>query len=82
MRFAAKSSLRYKEGRPILNLDDRACLVEFNKAVLMQYVGICWELPDGYLVPTITSRANYILEARDYFKYLFPDLQISEVFDL
>lgn len=71
----AKYVYENKYGGCSIKWSDKNALKELNKCLLKKDFAIdYWEIPDGFLIPTITSRLNYIC----WIKSLLDDILYKE----
>eukprot|EP00899_Mesostigma_viride_P011471 jgi/Mesvir1/20324/Mv19914-RA.1 len=49
-----------KKGNPCIDWTSSAATRELTRVLLLDDYGVHWDIPEGQLCPTVTSRANYI----------------------
>ncbi len=61
------------QGDQTINFFDPEAVKELNRSLLMHYYGVeYWDVPEGYLIPPIPSRADYIHFAADLMSGNYP----------
>lgn len=56
-----------------INFRDANALRQLTKVLLLEDYGIVWDLPERYLVPPVTNRANYVHWIKDLLEYVVGD---------